>query len=143
MRRPPKDLGPLVLRDRQGIDVRLELVHLARNVGLSAGQEPAVRRGLEALDRLLKRQAGERRVHRDKTLALHREIERLNRKLDKLLAGQAAAVAAARRAIRAGLAPRQRRAYDLLVAERARFEREAAAKREDKVKGLPPRRGQV
>lgn len=131
------------MRDRIGIDVALELTHLERNLGLSPEQAGPIARGLEAVDRLLRSQAAERRAHRDKALVLHARLMALNKRLEAMLARQAKAEAAARRRLRGVMTPEQRRHYDLLTAERVRADREWARKKEEAVRGKPPPRGVV
>lgn len=130
-------------RDRIGIDVALELMHLERNLGLSREQAGPVTKGLEAIDRLLRSQASERRAHRDKALALHAKLMALNKRLEKMLARQAKEEAAARRRLRGVMTPRQRRHYDLLTAERRRVDKEWAGRKEESARGKPPPRGVV
>lgn len=140
---PPGPEGGLVKRDRIGIDVPLELMHLERNLGLSKEQAGPVTRGLKAVDRLLRAQAAERRAHRDKALVLHAKLMALNGRLEKILARQAKEEAAARRRLREVMTPQQRRHYDLLNAERRRVDREWAGRKEEAARGKPPPRGAV
>lgn len=140
---PPADAKPLVVKDRVGLDVRLELQHLERNLGLGASQRAAVHRLLKSLDALLRRQVVERRRHRDKTLALYRVLARLNKAFAKTLKRQLRDAEAGRRALRGPLTPAQRRQFDLLMAERARFEREFIRSKVARDKSRPPSRRSV
>lgn len=131
----PRDL---VQSDRVGLDVRLELVNLERNLLLEKRQSAAVKARLAALDALLKRHHAERKRHRDKTFALHRRIMALNAVFDRSLAKMARAEEGAWGAVRRALKPHQRRAFDKMMAERRRMERFWSDQRKDAMKGKAP-----
>lgn len=136
-RREP-DPRDLVQADRVGLDVRLELVNLERNLLLERGQSAGVLARLKALDALLRRHHAERRRHRDKTFALHRRILALNAVFDKALARMAKAEEGAWSAVRRSLKPHQRRGFDKMMAERRRMERFWSDQRKEAMQGKPP-----
>lgn len=142
-RRPPAsgrepDPRDLVQADRVGVDVRLELVNLERNLLLEKRQTAAVKARLAGLDALLKRHHLERRRHRDKTFALHRRIMALNAVFDKALARMAKAEEGAWGKVRGALKPHQRRGFDKMMAERRRMERFWSDQRKEEMKGKTP-----
>lgn len=131
----PRDL---VQADRVGLDVRLELVNLERNLLLEKRQTAAVKARLAALDAVLKRHHLERKRHRDKTFALHRRIMALNAVFDKALARMAKAEEGAWAGVRKALKPHQHRGFDKMMAERRRMERFWSDQRKDEMKGKTP-----
>lgn len=131
----PRDL---VQKDRVGLDVKLELVNLERNLLLEKPESAAAGRSLRALDAVLKRHHAARRAHRDKTYALHRRIMALNAVFDRALAKMAREESRAWDGVRAALKPHQRKGFDKMLAERRRMEKFWSDQRVEAKKGLPP-----
>ena len=137
----PEDLG--IRRDRVGFDLRRELEHFTRNLSLDERQRRLVRAQFEHNNAALARHAAERRAHRDKTLALHQRLKRLNAALDRRLKRMAREEAGGWRKVRGLLKPGQKKVFDMLMAERRRIETMWIEMCEAEAKGKPPAMGPV
>ena len=146
MSRPPArreggrepDPRDLVLADRVGLNVRLELMNLERNLLLERRQTAGVKARLAALDVILKRHHAERRRHRDRTFILHKRLSALNAAFARALARMAREEERAWVGVRAALTPAQRRGFDKMMAERRRMERFWSQQRQEAMTGKPP-----
>lgn len=114
----------MLRHESQGPDVRLELEHLVRNLALDEGQVAKAKEILKSHKEVLKGHAAARKEHREKTMALHREIERLNKGFEGVLKRMRQDELAWRAQVRRILGAEQRARFDAMMVERDRLEQE-------------------
>lgn len=122
---------------RVGFDPRRELEHLTRSLSLDKRQSRLVLAQLGRNYAALRRHAAERQAHRDRTLALHRRLMRLNAVLERKLVRMGRDEAERWRRVRTLLRPEQGKVFDMIMAERRRIEAMIIELEEKKARGAP------